>query len=412
MEAKRLPVLASQDACSGCMACGEVCPKDCVSFKMGKDGFWYPQIENESCIGCHSCERVCPVITPISHDVNHPPKVYAAWTVKDARHNSASGGVFFAIAESVIQAGGYVAGAIFEGKTVKHILTNKIDELKLIQGTKYFQSYTCGIYKQIKKLLIEGNTVLFGGTSCQVAGLLNVVGEKQDNLITIDLICYGVPSALTIEVEERIRRKKLKRIISNRDKNHDGGWRDSYYMTCEWEDGTITVSPQKDSFMLSSFCSGKVMRNSCYCCPYKTIYRQADLTIGDYHCVKDFEEQKKEGISLVYVNSGKGESAFKNGDSLIVHEREIQESLPFKRTIFYNDTMQGRRFERIWMQQILRYAPCWMLKYLYQANLKSLNPLVWPLMAIDILYYIKNNRKIKKDINSINKKLQKYKSQV
>ena len=401
MNSKSLPKLAKHKDCSGCKACGEVCPKGCISFKVEEDGFWYPYVRQEACIGCHACERACPVISPIVQDVDTRPRVYAAWTEKEARHNSASGGAFYAIASDVIAKGGYVSGAIFEGKIVRHILTNKVDDLKAIQGTKYFQSDPDGVFRKIKTLLREGNTVLFGGTSCQVAGLLNTVGGKNDNLITVDLICYGVPSALIIDVEERMRGKKLKRIISSRDKNHEGGWRDSYYMTCEWDDGSTTVSSQKESFMLGSFCSGKVMRNSCYHCPYKTLSRQSDLTIGDYHCVKGFEEQKTEGISLVFVNTDKGSKTIEDCSSITIHERELSECLPNKRTIYYNDTMYGKRLSRLWMPFLLRKAPNWILKVLYQVIVKSKNPLVWPLTAIDAFYLLENNRKAKKYLNSI-----------
>lgn len=402
MKKKLLPDLAKHNRCSGCMACGEVCPKGCINFKEEEDGFWYPQIDPDACIGCYACQRACPVITPKNLAENHLPKAYAAWTEEKARHNSTSGGAFYAMANAMIQNGGYVSGAVFEGARVKHIVTNRIDDLQRIQGTKYFQSDTTGVYKEIKRLLQAGKMVLFGGTSCQVAGLLNVVGEKRDNLITVDLICYGVPSSLIIGVEERIRGKKLKRIISSRDKNHEGGWRNSYYMTCEWNDGTTTVTSQNDSFMLSSFCSGKVMRNSCYQCPYKTLFRRADLTIGDYHCVKGFEEQKTDGISLVFVNTEKGSIVLRNCPSLSIHERELTESLPNKRTIYYNDTIYGRRLVRLWMPFFLKRAPLWALKQMYQVIAKSNNPLVWPLSAIDLFYLMINNCRAKGELKRLN----------
>lgn len=402
MDRNKIPILASHKTCSGCMACGEVCPKNCISFIMGNDGFWYPQIDGEICIHCHTCERVCPITKPIAQKEKRIPKSYAAWMEKENRHNSASGGVFYALGETVIKNGGYVSGAIFDGCRVKHIVTNKLDELIKIQGTKYFQSDVSGVYKEIKHLLHNGEMVLFGGTSCQVAGLLNVVGDKNENLVTVDLICYGVPSSLIIGVEERIRGKKLKQIFSSRDKNHSGGWRNSYYMSCEWDDGTITTSPQKESFMLESFCSGKVMRNSCYHCPYKTIYRLSDFTIGDYHCVQGYDEQKQEGISLVYVNTEIGLQTLLESKNLTTHERDIRESLSFKRTIYYNDTIYSKRLTRRWMPFLLKHLPYYLLIPMYQVIAKSKNPIFWPLTAIDVMYYLINNHKAKKNLKTIN----------
>ena len=404
------PQLAKKKDCSGCMACGDACPKGCISFKAGKDGFWYPEIDNEKCVRCHSCEKACPVVTPVLNN-EMLPITYAAWASKEIREHSASGGAFYAMAETVIEQGGYVAGAVFDGYRVKHILTNKIEELQSIQGTKYFQSNTAGNYKQIKQLLKEGKTVLFSGTSCQVAGLLNVVGGQQENLITVDLICYGVPSPLTVDVEEKMRGKKLRRIISNRDKKHEGGWRNCYFMTCQWEDGTTTVSSPRESFMLSAFNSGKTMRNSCYRCQYKKLERSSDITIGDYHNVKGFDEEKQDGISLVMTHTEKGDTLIHSIDSLKLHKRPLIECLNGKRTIYYNDTMYGKHPMRKMMPWMFRHAPLWMLRISYQGFVKSKNPLVWPLSAFDLAYRELNQHKannaLKELIKQINKNSEK-----
>ena len=397
---RRKPHLANLKECTGCRACGDICPKACISFIEGKDGFAYPTIDYEACIKCYSCERVCPVICPKKKEKTKP-KAYAAWASKEVRKKSASGGVFYALALQVIEDGGYVAGAVFDGYKVKHIITSKVEELERIQGTKYFQSNTSGVYKEIKRLLCEGVKVLFSGTSCQVAGLLNYVGKDHKNLVTVDLICFGVPSSLTINAEERIRGKKLKRIISNRDKNHEGGWRNAYFVTCEWDDGTTTVSSPKQSFMLGSFCSGKVMRESCYHCPFKTIERESDLTIGDYHCIKGFDEEKTDGISLVFAHSEKGEHELLINHRITIHEREINESLPFKRTIYHNDTIYGKLLVRRWMPFFMKHAPNWLLKVLYQDIVKSKNPLVWPISAIDVICHLVNNRNANKELKRI-----------
>ena len=51
-------------------------------------------------------------------------------------------------------------------------------------------------FKKIRQELITSDkTVLFVGTPCQVEGLLYYLGKKErEHLLTIDLVCYGVPS--------------------------------------------------------------------------------------------------------------------------------------------------------------------------------------------------------------------------
>ena len=47
-----------------------------------------------------------------------------------------------------------------------------------------------------KEVLDQGKLVLFTGTPCQIEGLYSYLGKEYDNLITVDVICHGVPSPL------------------------------------------------------------------------------------------------------------------------------------------------------------------------------------------------------------------------
>lgn len=39
-----------------------------------------------------------------------------------------------------------------------------------------------------------GKTVLYSGIPCMIAGLKTFLGKAYENLITVDIICYSVPS--------------------------------------------------------------------------------------------------------------------------------------------------------------------------------------------------------------------------
>lgn len=301
-------VLVDKYHCTGCMACGDICPKRCISFELMRDGHFMPKIDKHLCIHCHKCKDVCPALNH-KKELSAKTIPFASWANDDNLINlSSSGGTFAQLAKEFIQNDGFVVGASIDGVEVKHILIDKISDLHLLQGSKYIQSITTGIYNEVLRRLKNGAKVLFSGTPCQVSGLYNFIPNNLwNNLYTIDLICHGVPSRKDLSLYLDSHSTKIKKILSFRDKS----WKYGYAMTL------IDINGNKvqddNNYFYDSFNSNKTLRWSCYKCPFKTgLQRQSDITIGDFWGAKRFEDQKTKGLSLCFVHSSKGQQLLEN----------------------------------------------------------------------------------------------------
>lgn len=188
--------ITRKEDCVGCNACTQICPKDCIVMTEDHQGFLYPKVDLSKCIDCHLCEKVCPVINQAQPC--KPLSVYAADNPDmEVKMRSSSGGVFFALAKKVISEGGVVFGARFNEKwEVIHDYTETIEGLKVFQGSKYVQSRIGETFRQTRTFLKAGRKVLFSGTPCQIAGLKLFLRKEYANLISLDVVCHGVPSPL------------------------------------------------------------------------------------------------------------------------------------------------------------------------------------------------------------------------
>ena len=215
--------------CSGCHACSNACPKNCIQMTSDEEGFWYPQVDKEKCINCGLCEKVCPIIHKWQPDDSRTTTAMAAINLnEEIRLKSSSGGIFTLIAEEIIKQGGVVFGAALtdDFRSVHHIYVDNTDDLEKLRGSKYVQSKIGDTYKQAKDYLDSGRKVLFTGTPCQIGGLYSYLRTPYENLFTQDIICHGVPSPMVwekyIEGHERKASSKTN-IVTFRNKAN--GWK-------------------------------------------------------------------------------------------------------------------------------------------------------------------------------------------
>ena len=125
------------------------------------------------------------------------PRSFAAYSNKtDERIASSSGGIFSLIAGAVLNRRGAVYGVRISDDCKKAVFTriDAMEDLPLLRGSKYIQAAVGETFRKVKEDLDQGTLVLFSGTGCQINGLKAYLPREYDNLISLDVVCHGVPS--------------------------------------------------------------------------------------------------------------------------------------------------------------------------------------------------------------------------
>ncbi len=298
------------------------------------EGFWYPIVDMGKCIDCGLCEKTCPILK--KHVVEkYPGQAYGCINKDEQiRQQSSSGGVFSAIGERVISNNGVVFGAGFdEDFNVLHSWADDLTGLANFRGSKYVQSYIGDAYKQAEDFLKQGRQVLFSGTPCQIAGLRSYLDKDYQDLVCLDIICYGVPSPLVWKkYRSKVAENKKLQGISFRDKTL--GWkRCSVRFT--YSNGDKHLKDFSTDKFMQGFLGNIYLRPACYNCNFKTLNRQSDLTLADFWGVENvlpsFDDEG--GTSLVLVNSQKGNKMF-----LSIIDKINYEKVNINQAILYNQS--------------------------------------------------------------------------
>lgn len=304
-----------KEDCVGCNACVQRCPKGCISMREDGQGFLYPEVNVVECINCGLCERVCPVIN--REEPGKPDGVYAAWNKDDGvRMSSSSGGVFHALASKVIEDGGVVFGAGFNGSwEAVHSSTETLGGISAFQGSKYVQSRIGDTYSEAGRFLREGRKVLFSGTPCQIAGLRRFLGKDYgERLVTVDVVCHGVPSPgiwkdyLSATADEEGVALEDIAGISFRDKRESWG---DYGLAIRFRAGDREkerYSPMRCNPFMQGFLKDLYLRPSCYSCPAKGGRSHSDITLADFWGIRRHHPglYSDKGVSLVLANTAQG----------------------------------------------------------------------------------------------------------
>jgi len=345
-------MLCNIESCTGCGACVNICPKDCIKLQYDKHGFLQPYINVSECVSCGKCDAVCPVLNTIEQCNYTAPICYAGWN-KDAkvRHDSSSGGVFSALAEYLFSLGGIVCGVVLDDELHPyHTVASTKDDVKRMMGSKYLQSDTKLIFRQVKKALFLNRYVLFSGCSCQIAGLYTFLGNKKfEKLITCEIVCHGVSSISLFNWYKAYLEKKTGSSIVDVDfRSKKYGWSVSA-MDFFYANGKKETIKARSNLFMKAFYASLSIRKSCVECNYAKLPRVADFTIGDYWraVVQNYsKKERQQGISLILINNEKAAnviSAIK--DKMFLEPITLQDATAENTRIVNLDKVNPKRDE-------------------------------------------------------------------
>ena len=349
--------------CYGCEACVQICPKSALKMEEDDEGFRYPILNKDLCVKCNLCHQVCLYENmPVRYGKD---KYVFGGYIKDeeVRFESTSGGAFSAIVDTFCDDNYVIFGAESKGLLVWHSYITDKKNLAKFRKSKYSQSKMGKSYQQAKDFLNSGKKVLFSGTPCQISGLKAFLrNTNQDNLLTVEVICEGVPSPLYIRKYEQSLKKKFGALIESIDYRYKGHsflghhkWdfqimrvlTNNILGMARWDfeimRTTVMMNDNKKKVIEKDrwfnpfwyiWLKHLMSRPSCYECLFTTTERTADISLGDLWGVHIYCPElygKNCGSSLAIANTEKGKSVLKKAEgSMYGHELRFEDALRYQ----------------------------------------------------------------------------------
>lgn len=366
--------------CTGCAACMNACPTGAVIMPLGEDGFYRPYVDSAACINCGKCLKTCPVYNDdrlMELQAPKPEKIetefYFGWSLdREIRRKSSSGGFFSELARYAFSRGGCIFG-VSVGEQA-HPFTCKaesMEELELLRGSKYLQARVGLAYQEVRRELKNGRFVIYAGTPCQIGGLKAFLGKDYENLVTVDLICHGVPSYnlmrryIETMAERTGHEPKVKRMYW-RDKRR-GWYQHQYGMCMVWGNGDETYSGRPHDLFQRGFLRDFFLNEGCHHCRYTGLERKLpDLTMADAWEIwlHRPEIDYADGVSLLLAHTVKGRTTLQALPRFECHPANGHIALRYNPAILHSWPAPPRKaaclrdFETMPLQRLLdKYAP-------------------------------------------------------
>lgn len=260
---------------------------------------------------------------------HHDVAIYGGYVEKkEELLRSTSGGIATALAERMIEKGGYVAGVAYSEDyySAEYILINNKSDLDKLRGSKYIDTNKNKIYFDIKKLLEQGEQVLFIGLPCAVAALYGFIGNRPENLLTCELICHG-PTSQRVHKEyiSHLENKYQSKVVDFTVRYKKNHWIPSY-LYARFSNGEEFIKPFYETEY--GFAFSILVRESCYNCKFKGNNRQGDIMVGDYWGASERDVYwNKYGVSVIFAETSKGNDFIQHVPNIKLFKTSFQKAV-------------------------------------------------------------------------------------
>ena len=223
------------------------------------------------------------------------------------REKSSSGGVFYSLAQYILNKNGIVFGAAWTADwqvQLQHI--TKMDQIPPLMGSKYIQADVANTYQECKTFLDQHIPVLYCGLPCQLHGLTKYLNQDYPNLFLVDIACHGLmPINIWQDYLATITRPDSK-ITSINFRKKEPSW-ENYSIEITYADNKKLIEHHNINKYMQAFLSDKYLKSSCYDCKFKNQFSKSDLIIGDaWGTTTKFNNNL--GVSFIKASTEKGQT--------------------------------------------------------------------------------------------------------
>lgn len=275
---------------------------------------------------------------------------YAYKNRKEILIKSSSGGAFMGIVDVINKistkngAKAVVFGAAFDSEqNVVHKAAYTKEECFQFCGSKYVQSDTRQVYKEIATLLSNGQIVLFTGTPCQIAAVKAYTDIKQINqeyLYLVDIVCHGTPDKkIWKEYVSYLEEKNHSKLIKFCFRYKIKGWK-GYPIYAEFANGTKKINTHDVSTYQILFRKNLLLKEVCFNCKFAGNFK-SDLTIADFWgvdlCMPEIPTAG--GVSLILAHNVKGNKLVNSMSEMCQNHDMILKRITSDRYLKYNHNL-------------------------------------------------------------------------